>query len=180
MEKGFLNVQKMSHFTNLPLNCAQLGDPLESRQKEEELRGPAVMELTYCINSFREAAQSKDAKFDHIDAADKEKVCALPHEIQFLCIKLFSLLLYKHITLGCINWLSLMVVCHLFHSFHYLQVLLKAESLQGLFYRLSVNATRQKIGTKTRNNNKMLCLSLQIQPFLQQILRRKQSFWTGI
>jgi heat shock protein 4 len=52
----------------------KLGDPLESRQKEEELRGPAVMELTYCINSFREAAQSKDAKFDHNDAADKEKV----------------------------------------------------------------------------------------------------------
>lgn len=95
IEKRFLNVPKMSHFTNLPLNYAQLGDPLESRQKEEELRGPAVMELTYCINSFREAAQSKDAKFDHIDAADKEKVCALPHEIQltlFLWIKMFSLL----------------------------------------------------------------------------------------
>lgn len=50
------------------------------------------MELTYCINSFREAAQSKDAKFDHIDAADKEKVCALPREMQlalFSCIKMF-------------------------------------------------------------------------------------------
>lgn len=60
----------------------QFGDPLESRQKEEELRGPAVMELTYCINSFREAAQSKDAKFDHIDAADKEKVCVIHHKMQ--------------------------------------------------------------------------------------------------
>lgn len=91
----FSNVQIMSHFSPTFLNYVQLGDPLESRQKEEELRGPAVMELTYCINSFREAAQSKDAKFDHIDAADKEKVCALPHGIQltqFLnCIKMFSL-----------------------------------------------------------------------------------------
>jgi heat shock protein 4 len=52
----------------------KLGDPLEQRQKEEELRGPAILELNYCINSFREAAQSKDAKYDHIDAADKEKV----------------------------------------------------------------------------------------------------------
>ncbi len=57
--------------------CVQLGDPLEQRQKEEELRGPAIVELNYCINSFREAAQSKDAKYDHIDAADKEKVLKL-------------------------------------------------------------------------------------------------------
>ncbi len=55
----------------------QLGDPLEQRQKEEELRGPAILELNYCINSFREAAQSKDAKYDHIHAADKEKVLKL-------------------------------------------------------------------------------------------------------
>jgi heat shock protein 4 len=52
----------------------KLGDPLEQRQKEEELRGPAILELNYCINSFREAAQSKDAKYDHINGADKEKV----------------------------------------------------------------------------------------------------------
>lgn len=52
----------------------KLGDPLEARQKEEELRGPAARELNYCISSFREAAQSKDPKFDHIDAGDKEKV----------------------------------------------------------------------------------------------------------
>jgi len=52
----------------------KLGDPLESRQREEELRGPATRELSYCISSFREAAQSKDPKFDHIDSADKEKV----------------------------------------------------------------------------------------------------------
>uniref|UniRef100_A0A7I4C387 Uncharacterized protein n=1 Tax=Physcomitrium patens TaxID=3218 RepID=A0A7I4C387_PHYPA len=54
----------------------KLGDPLEVREREEELRGPAVMALTYCITSFREAAQSPDPKFDHIDAADKEKVIA--------------------------------------------------------------------------------------------------------
>ncbi|CAM6092206.1 unnamed protein product [Calypogeia fissa] len=54
----------------------KLGDPIEERQKEEELRGPAVLELRYCINSFREAAQSKDPKYDHIDAAEKAKVIA--------------------------------------------------------------------------------------------------------
>lgn len=54
----------------------KLGDPLEARQREEELRGPAMRELSYCISSFREAAQSKDPKFDHIDAGDKEKVVA--------------------------------------------------------------------------------------------------------
>ena len=54
----------------------KLGDPLEARQREEELRGPAARELSYCITSFREAAQSKDPKFDHIDAGDKEKVIA--------------------------------------------------------------------------------------------------------
>jgi heat shock protein 4 len=52
----------------------KLGDPLETRQREEELRGPAYRDLIYCIASFRDAAQSKDPKFDHIDATDKEKV----------------------------------------------------------------------------------------------------------
>ncbi|MCO5578136.1 hypothetical protein L7F22_031974 [Adiantum nelumboides] len=52
----------------------KLGDPIEERFKEEEARGPCVEQLLYCINSFREAAASKDAKFDHIDSADKEKV----------------------------------------------------------------------------------------------------------
>lgn len=35
-----------------------------------------MRELSYCISSFREAAQSKDPKFDHIDGGDKEKVIA--------------------------------------------------------------------------------------------------------
>lgn len=52
----------------------KLGDPIEERFKEEEARGPSTEQLVYCINSFREAARSKDPKFDHIDASDKEKV----------------------------------------------------------------------------------------------------------
>ncbi|KAI5073778.1 hypothetical protein GOP47_0011791 [Adiantum capillus-veneris] len=52
----------------------KLGDPIEERFKEEESRGPCLEQLIYCLNSFREAARSKDPKFDHIDAADKEKV----------------------------------------------------------------------------------------------------------
>eukprot|EP00250_Pteridium_aquilinum_P018221 c23991_g1_i1 orf=480-1118(-) len=52
----------------------KLGDPIEERFKEEEARGPCVEQLLYCINSFREAAASKDPKFDHIDVNEKEKV----------------------------------------------------------------------------------------------------------
>lgn len=52
----------------------KLGDPIEERFKEEESRGPCLEQLMYCINSFREAARSKDPKFDHIDPGDKEKV----------------------------------------------------------------------------------------------------------
>lgn len=33
-----------------------------------------IDQLTYCINSYREAALSSDAKFDHIDLAEKQKV----------------------------------------------------------------------------------------------------------
>lgn len=54
----------------------KLGDPIEERFKEEEARGPSIQQLLYCINSFREAAKSKDSKFDHIDVAEKEKVIA--------------------------------------------------------------------------------------------------------
>ncbi|XP_002986462.2 heat shock 70 kDa protein 14 [Selaginella moellendorffii] len=52
----------------------KLGDPIEERQREEENRAPSVNTLLYCINSFREAALSKDPKFDHIDPVEKEKV----------------------------------------------------------------------------------------------------------
>lgn len=54
----------------------KLGDPIEERFKEEEARGSCVEQLLYCINSFREAALSKDPKFDHIEPAEKEKVVA--------------------------------------------------------------------------------------------------------
>ncbi|XP_020249769.1 LOW QUALITY PROTEIN: heat shock 70 kDa protein 15-like [Asparagus officinalis] len=50
------------------------GDPIEERYKEWTEREPASNQLNYCINSYREAALSKDAKFDHIDLAEKQKV----------------------------------------------------------------------------------------------------------
>lgn len=34
-----------------------------------------IDQLNYCIASYREAAMSTDAKFDHIDLAEKQKVC---------------------------------------------------------------------------------------------------------
>ncbi|KAL3699404.1 hypothetical protein R1sor_017426 [Riccia sorocarpa] len=54
----------------------KLGDPLEQRQKEEEAREPALRELLYVIDSFRQAAQSKEGRYDHIAAEDKTKVIA--------------------------------------------------------------------------------------------------------
>lgn len=50
------------------------GDPIELRHKEWTERGPAFDQLVYCINSYREAALSKDVKFDHIDIAEKQRV----------------------------------------------------------------------------------------------------------
>ncbi|XP_008793460.2 heat shock 70 kDa protein 14-like [Phoenix dactylifera] len=50
------------------------GAPIEERYKEWTERGPTIDQLIYCISSFREAASSKDPKFDHIDIADKHKV----------------------------------------------------------------------------------------------------------
>jgi len=50
------------------------GDPIEERYRESTEREPASTQLVYCINSFREAALSKDLKFDHIDIAEKQKV----------------------------------------------------------------------------------------------------------
>ncbi|XP_039124851.1 LOW QUALITY PROTEIN: heat shock 70 kDa protein 15-like [Dioscorea cayenensis subsp. rotundata] len=50
------------------------GDPIEERYNEFTERGPAIDQLTYCINSFREAALSYDPRFDHIDEAEKQKV----------------------------------------------------------------------------------------------------------
>eukprot|EP00262_Sarcandra_glabra_P020685 TRINITY_DN837_c0_g1_i1.p1 TRINITY_DN837_c0_g1~~TRINITY_DN837_c0_g1_i1.p1 ORF type:complete len:849 (+),score=222.13 TRINITY_DN837_c0_g1_i1:299-2845(+) len=50
------------------------GDPIEGRYKENLEQGPVIDQLNFCINSFREAAMSKDPKFDHIDIAEKQKV----------------------------------------------------------------------------------------------------------
>ncbi|CAA0833275.1 Heat shock 70 kDa protein 15 [Striga hermonthica] len=52
----------------------KLGDPIEERYKEHTERGAVIDQLTYCINSYREAAASSDPKFDHIDLAEKQKV----------------------------------------------------------------------------------------------------------
>ncbi|KAL5711917.1 hypothetical protein ACHQM5_014141 [Ranunculus cassubicifolius] len=52
------------------------GDPIEERYREFEQRGPATESLLHCITSYREAAQSSDPKFDHIDVADKQKVAS--------------------------------------------------------------------------------------------------------
>ncbi|XP_039143046.1 heat shock 70 kDa protein 14-like [Dioscorea cayenensis subsp. rotundata] len=50
------------------------GDPIEERYKEYTERGPTTEQLAYCFNSYREAALSKDPKFDHIEVAEKQKV----------------------------------------------------------------------------------------------------------
>ncbi|KAG8379927.1 hypothetical protein BUALT_Bualt07G0140600 [Buddleja alternifolia] len=50
------------------------GDPIEERYKEHTERGPVIDQLIYCINSYREAAMLNDAKFDHIDLTEKQKV----------------------------------------------------------------------------------------------------------
>lgn len=52
----------------------QQGDPIEERYKEHMERGNVIDQLAYCINSYREAAMSNDAKFDHIDMSEKQKV----------------------------------------------------------------------------------------------------------
>ncbi|XP_051147786.1 heat shock 70 kDa protein 14-like [Andrographis paniculata] len=50
------------------------GDPIEERYKDHTERGPAIDQLNYCINSYREAAISNDLKFNHIDVEEKQKV----------------------------------------------------------------------------------------------------------
>ncbi|TVU17178.1 hypothetical protein EJB05_33195 [Eragrostis curvula] len=52
----------------------KVGDPIEVRFKEWEIRDSAVSQLVYCINSFREAALSNDQKFEHIEVSEKQKV----------------------------------------------------------------------------------------------------------
>ncbi|XP_057454256.1 heat shock 70 kDa protein 15-like isoform X2 [Lotus japonicus] len=50
------------------------GDPIEVRYKEYTERGVIIDQFVYCINSYREAAMSKDPKFDHIEINEKQKV----------------------------------------------------------------------------------------------------------
>ncbi|GAA0155438.1 Hsp70 family chaperone [Lithospermum erythrorhizon] len=50
------------------------GDPIEQRYKESTERGAVIEQLSYCINSYREAAMSNDLMLDHIDVVDKQKV----------------------------------------------------------------------------------------------------------
>uniref|UniRef100_A0A0D6QZA2 Uncharacterized protein n=1 Tax=Araucaria cunninghamii TaxID=56994 RepID=A0A0D6QZA2_ARACU len=52
----------------------KFGDPIEERYKEDTERVPLISSLEYCITSYRDAALSKEAKFDHIDVGDKQKV----------------------------------------------------------------------------------------------------------
>ncbi|GJP56806.1 hypothetical protein CLOM_g15853 [Closterium sp. NIES-68] len=52
----------------------RLADPIENRLREEEARGPALKSLQYCIGSFREAALSTDALYEHIDPKEKAQV----------------------------------------------------------------------------------------------------------
>ncbi|OEL17456.1 Heat shock 70 kDa protein 14 [Dichanthelium oligosanthes] len=52
----------------------KVGDPIEVRFKEWEIRDSAISQLVYCITSFREAALSNDQKFEHIDISEKQKV----------------------------------------------------------------------------------------------------------
>lgn len=65
----------------------QQGDPIEERFRENSERGPVIDQLVHCINSYREAAVSKDPKFDHIDISERQKVqIFLSSELQFLVL----------------------------------------------------------------------------------------------
>jgi hypothetical protein len=130
----------------------QLGDPLEQRQKEEELRGPAILELNYCINSFREAAQSKDAKYDHINAADKEKVLnaisvCMSKSQKMLVTGLGSKMASFHCS-DCARW--------------------------------SLSATKQRSGSKINSTSKIRFQNLPILSSSLLTSRRKLSFLTGM
>ncbi|XP_076889434.1 heat shock 70 kDa protein 15-like [Bidens hawaiensis] len=50
------------------------GDPIEHRYKEHSERGSFVDQLVNHVNWFKQAAASNDAKYDHIDLCEKQKV----------------------------------------------------------------------------------------------------------
>ncbi|XP_076945364.1 heat shock 70 kDa protein 15-like [Bidens hawaiensis] len=50
------------------------GDPIEHRYKEHSERGSFVDQLANHVNWFKQAAASNDAKYEHIDLSEKQKV----------------------------------------------------------------------------------------------------------
>jgi hypothetical protein len=58
------------------------GEPIETRYVEAGVRKPAAQKLRGTANAYLNAAQSQDARYAHIDAADKKKVADL------LCVPL--------------------------------------------------------------------------------------------
>lgn len=50
------------------------GEPIETRYVEAGVRRPAAEKLRGTANAYLNAAQSPDARYAHIDAADKQKV----------------------------------------------------------------------------------------------------------
>lgn len=72
-----ISLFSFSHFsfnTSHGIQHRQQGDPIEERYKEFTDRGPAIDQLAYCVNSYRDAVVSNDSKFDHIDLEEKQKV----------------------------------------------------------------------------------------------------------
>lgn len=64
------------------------GEPIETRYVEAGVRKPAAEKLRGTANAYLKAAQSPDARYAHIDAADKQKVrcCCLPPYVIFLVL----------------------------------------------------------------------------------------------
>uniref|UniRef100_A0A0D6QY02 Uncharacterized protein n=1 Tax=Araucaria cunninghamii TaxID=56994 RepID=A0A0D6QY02_ARACU len=52
----------------------KIGDLIEQRYKEERARAQEANELMQCIHHYRNLAQSKDPKFEHIEPREIEKV----------------------------------------------------------------------------------------------------------
>ena len=61
--------------------CVTAGDPVERRAIEFSMRPKAADSLQTTAHGFATQASSQDAKYSHIDAADKQKVMSqpLPH-----------------------------------------------------------------------------------------------------
>ncbi|XP_065047459.1 heat shock 70 kDa protein 14-like isoform X3 [Musa acuminata AAA Group] len=83
------------------------GDPVEERYKEWTERGPAIDQLAYCINSFREAVLSNAPKFDQIDLAEKQKAMSksilafAPDQVINECGEAESMVMGEETAAGC-------------------------------------------------------------------------------